>query len=496
MISKRIVSLAIAFFGLSFAAVHFAHRDHTVNANDQPPGNPAEAPGRPGEIQKDENLDELNLRILHKEISSESFAVTGSGAVWTIAPEGPPRFHNGERVSATETLHLGYDDDLQSITRPPARNQITFFDRGKWHVVPWTKALDRRGDNGPKGRIVAGIDNVVLVVGGDLTLLIQGTEVIDCGELFDLIRKHRDRICRSFGPGVPHPIRRDNWRLNTMIAADDAGHIWCLHDDGLRVLVDETWLVSSNVLVENGKRHGHITFFVPGPDHRYFYIGDQFLRHDGGMSFLAKIDDGHLTLNSTHHAIEGMSLYPAVREQNDGIWIGSPDGRAGSTCDFFDGQSAVRIDRNGEQTHRLKMSGYPVLSDPIGNVWLGQIRGSSRNLFNIVRDGKVIQQVEVPVGHAMDGESSDCAPLFCDKRGSVYLYTGTGLQHMVADEETPHLYRKGRCHSLGKVAAIPRAYSKQGYCIWLVADHHVPMKSMYLAELPANRQLRNRDPNL
>lgn len=487
MSSNRIGAFAIA--GFLFTSFPFAHRDDAVNAHEPRTESTAEAPGRQGVVQGGENRDESQLKILHKEVSSEAFSVTGSGAVWTISPEGPPRFHDGERVSATKPLHLGYDDDLQSIIRPPARNQITFFDEGKWHVVPWTKTLDRRDDNGPMGRIVAGIDNVVLVVGGERTLLIEGTEVIHDGELFDLLRKYRTRIGRSFGPGVPHPIRPDNWRLNTMIAATDAGHIWCLHDNELRVLVNDTWLVASRLLVEQGKRHGQIAFFLPGPDHRYFYIGDQSLRHDGGMSFLARIHDGNLTLNSTHHAIEGMSLYPAIREQNDAIWIGSPDGRAASTSDLFDGQSAIRIDRNGEQTDRLKMSGYPVLSDPIGNVWLGRIRGSARDLFNIVRDGKVIQQVKVPVGHAMDVES-DRAPLFCDQRGSVYVSTVSGLQHMVADEKAPHFYRPGRRYSLGKTATIPHAYSTQGYCIWLVADHNVSLKSMYLAELPARRQNR------
>ena len=476
---------------LVFAAACMAGCDHQADAPvDAAAPQPAISTPNPQliagtrAIHSEDKPEHSALDVLEKEVCGESFAVTGTGAVWTIAPEGPPRFHDGQRVSATQTLHLGYDEDLEPITRPPANNQITFFDRGEWQVVPWTERLNRRDRNGPNGRIVAGIDNTVLVIGDEKALLIQGTEVVGHGELVDLIREHRDLICRSFGPGAPHPIRRDNWNRHTMIAADERGRIWCLHDEHLRVLIDDVWLDCREPLVKAGDRNGAIAFFVPGPGHRFLYIGDQSLRHDGGMSFLAKIEDGRLALTPTHHAIEGMSRYPAVREQNDAIWIGSPDGRAGSRSDHFYGQSAVRIDRNGEESHVLKMSGYPVLWDPIGNMWLGRIRGSSDDLFNIVRDGVVIQQLDIPGQIDTIHPSSEFMPLFCDRPGSVYVYTASGLQHVVADEAAPHRYRVGRRYSLNKSKGTPRAYSSQGYCISLVAGQRVPLKWMYLATLP------------
>lgn len=487
MLSPRIAAAAAALGVLSYGTICVTQSHHAVNADEQRPDAKAELQGAAEVIQNDGPPAELKLEVQHREISSESFAVTGSGVVWTIAPDGPPRFHNGARVPATKPLHLGYDDDLESIIRPPAKNRIMFFDQGQWHIVPWTRPLDRRDDNGPQGRIVAGHDNVVLVVGGELTLLIQGTEVIDSGSLLDLIVKHHDRIRSSFGLGVKHPIHRDKWRQHTMIASDSHGHIWCLNDNRLNVLVNGTWIECRELLTENGSRYGIIKFFVPGPDHRYFYIGDQSLRHDGGISFLAWIENGKLRLKPTHHAIEGHGVYPAVCEGSDAVWIGSPDGRAAPMCDLFDGQSAIRIDRNGKQTDRLKMSGYPILSDPLGNMWLGKIRGNSQNHFNIVRDARVVQQIDIPVGHALQCQYSDCTPLFCDKPGSVYVYTVNGLQHMVADGETPHIYRKELCYSLGPASAVPRAYSEQGYCVWLVAGHDVPVNSIYIARLPANR---------
>lgn len=485
MISQRIAAAAAALGVLSCGSICFTQSQHAVNADEQRPDAKAGFPHAAEAVQEDGAPAELKLEVQHREISSESFAVTGSGVVWTIAPDGPPRFHNGARVPATKPLHLGYDDDLESIIRPPAKNQITFFDQGKWHIVPWTRPLDRRDRNGPQGRIVAGIDNVVLVVGGELTLLIQGTEVIDSGSLPDLIVRHHDRIRNSFGLGVKHPIHRDKWRRHTMIASDSQGHIWCLNDNRLNVLVNGTWIDSRELLTESGSRHGIIRFFVPGPDHLYFYIGDQSLRHDGGKSFLAWIEDGQLRLNSTHHTIRGHSIYPAVREGSDAIWIGSPDGQAAPMCDLFDGQSAIRIDRNGRQTNRLKMSGYPILSDSIGNMWLGQIRGSSKNHFNIVRDARVIQQIDLPVGRTLECQYSDYTPLFSDKPGSVYVYTVNGLQHMVADGEAPYIYRKGLCYSPGPAGAVPRAYSEQGYFVWLVAGHDAPVKLIYIAQLPA-----------
>jgi hypothetical protein len=202
------------------------------------------------------------------------------------------------------------------------------------------------------------------------------------------------------------------------------------------------------------------------------------------VSFLAKIENGRLALTPTHHAIEGMSRYPAVREQNEAIWIASPDGHAGSTCDHFVGQSAVRIDRNGEETHRLKMSGYPVLSDPIGNMWLGRIRGSSDDLFNIIRNGEIIQQIEIADQIDTTHPNGEYMPLFCNGRGSVYVQTDRWLQHMVADEAPPHRYRKGRCYSRSKLTGIPLAHSSQGYYISLQAGQRVPLKFLYLTKLP------------
>ena len=269
-----------------------------------------------------------------------------------------------------------------------------------------------------------------------------------------------------------------------MIAADRQGRIWCLHNRDLRVLIDDTWLDCREPLIAAGDRNGAMAFFVPGPDHRFLFVGDGSLRHDGGMSFLARIEDGRLHLTATHHAIDGMGQYPAVREQNDALWIASPDGGAGSTSDYFTGQSAIRLDRDGRETHRLKMSGFPVLSDPIGNMWLSKIRGRSLDLFNIVRDGEVIQQIDVPGQIETTFRNSEYAPVFCDRPGSVYVQTEGGLQHFVADETAPDCYRTGQRYSLGTSQGILRAYSSQGYCISLDAGHDVPLKLMYLAKLP------------
>jgi len=207
----------------------------------------------------------IPLPVLKKEVSGKSFTVTGSGAIWTIAPKGPPRFHNGKRVSASQSLHLGYDDDLESIVHPAAKNQITFFDKGKWHVVPWTDPLNRRDRNGPDGRFVAGNDNTVFVIGDKRAILVRGTKVIDDGQILDLISKHQTLVRRSFGPGTPHPIRRDNWNRHTMIRVDSEGRIWCLHDFDLHVLIKDEWLNCRDSFVKAGHRTGRMSFFIPGP---------------------------------------------------------------------------------------------------------------------------------------------------------------------------------------------------------------------------------------
>lgn len=424
------------------------------------------------------------LPVLKKEVSGESFTVTGAGAIWTIAPEGPPRFHEGKRVSASHSLHLGYDDDLQSIVQPPAKNQITFFDKGEWHVVPWTAPLNRLVRNGPYGRFVAGHDNTVFVIGDEKAILVQGTNVIDDGQFLDLIFKHRTLVRRSFSPRTPHPIRRDKWNRHSMITVGSEGTIWCLHDFDVHVLINDEWLNCRESFVKAGHRTGRMSFFVPGPDGRFVYVGDENLRHDGGMSIVAKVNKGNLSLTSTHHAIKGINRYPAVREENRAIWIASPDGRGVPQSDIFFGQSAVRINQNEEETHLLKLSGYPVLYDPIGNMWLGRIRGDSRNQFNIVQNGNIVQAIEIPGLVPEASPTPEYLQLFCDGPGSVYVHTSHGLQHMVADKDPPHHYRPGKCYSCGEAGDFPNGYSSQGYCLSLKAGYNVQLKYLHLTRLP------------
>ena len=424
------------------------------------------------------------LQVLEQEICGKSFAVTGSGAIWTFVPEGPPRFHEGKRVSATQPLFLGYDDDLLSIYKPPARNRIAFFSDGKWQVVKWTEPLSRRDRNGPYGRIVAGVDNTVLVVGNDKALLIRGVEVIDHGEIFGLLKKHREIITQSFGLGVPYPIRRDRWRRHTMVISDKQGRIWCLHNEGLHVLMGDQWIDCRESLVEAGSRRGAIAFMVPGPDHNYLFIGDNKLRHDGGVSLIAQVDRNGVAFQPTHHAIESMGQYPAIRDRNQAIWIASPEGRSGGVSDIHTGQSAVRVDQRGKVVNIVRMSGYPLLSDPNGNTWLGGIRGGPEDQFNIVRDGVIIQRVKAPVRLGETSHNRDYMPMFCDANGSVFVHTDRGLAHFVADKQPPHHYRFTMYYALDTKLSFPQAYSVQGFCISLVADDDVPLKRMYLMKVP------------
>ncbi len=424
------------------------------------------------------------LKSMEQEVCGRAFAVTGTGAVWTFIPNGPPRFHKGQRVPATKPLVLGYDDDLEAIIKPAAQNRIAFFDQGKWHVLPWAERLTRHDRNGPYGRIVAGIDNTVLVVGDDRALLIQGTKIVDSGSVLELLKKHRDVIRTSFGLGVPYPIRRDRWLRHTMIVADKLGRIWCLHDNHLHVLVDDSWLECRESLVQAGSRHGTIAFIVPGPDHRYLYIGDNQLRHDGGVSFLAMIKNGDVVFEPTHHAIDGMGKFPALLEQNDAIWIASPEGKSGGVCDIFTGQLAVRIDKDGQVSNTLRMSGYPLLNDSIGNTWLGGIRGGPDNIFNIVREGKVVQKLEAPVKLTESGYNGDYLPVLCDSPGSAFVYHDQGFTHFVADEQSPHHYQQAHHYTLEKPTGAPQSYSSQGYCISLDAYDDQAVKLMYLTRLP------------
>jgi len=196
------------------------------------------------------------------------------------------------------------------------------------------------------------------------------------------------------------------------------------------------------------------------------------------------VQEGKVTLKSTYHAIESHNRYPAVREKDRAIWISNPEGRAVPQSDIYFGQSAIRIDQNGKETNRLKLSGYPMLSDPIGRMWLGRIRGGRPNQFNIVQHGKVVQTVEIP-GLIREGSpSTEYQQLFCDGPGSVYVHTSYGLLHMVADKDPPHHYRPGKWYSCGEDGDLSNGYSNQGYCLSLKAGYNVKLKMLHLTSLP------------
>lgn len=438
---------------------------------------------------ENENAGPLDdtLVVLEQEVCGKTFAITGTGAVWTFVPEGGPRFHEGKRVSATQPTFLGYDDDLLAIKEPPAENRIAYFDRGEWHIVPWAKSLSLRDRNGPDGRIVAGVDNTVLVVGKDTTLLIQDTKVIDDGQLLELLSSHRDIICKSFGPGVPHLNRLDRWGEQTMVVADPRGHIWCLHDEILQVLIGDQWHNCQDSLIKAGTRRGKLRFIIPGPDHRYFYVGDNKLRHDGGCSFLATFENDQVEFKPTFHAMRRMGPFPAVREGKDAIWIANPEGFAGNSSDLHTGQSAIRINQEGQATVTLRMSGYPLACDPNGNTWLGGIRGGPENQINIVRDGEIIQELTVTTKLNETFDEPNYMPVFSNSAGSVFVHSPEGLAHYVSNEKSAPRYQLSKHYSWKESMGYPEAISSQGYCISLVADDDVPLKLMYLTVLPEGK---------
>lgn len=486
-------------YGTNFAAVFIAvlwsNAAIATAAGDESEGRKADIANRQSTEMQAPATDDIpvaaTLETIEQEVCGEALGVTGTGVIWTYIPDEAPRFHDGKRVPATKRLHLGYDNDLESIYKPAAENRIAYFDQGKWHKLEWDEPLGRHDSNGPYGRIVAGIDNTVLVVGSDKTLLIRGDQVVDSGELLEVLKLNQEVVSGAFGPGAPHAIRRDRWNNHTMIAADLEGKIWCLHDMHLCVLTNDTWIDCREPLIEAGSRKGLITFLIPGPGHRFLFVGDQNLRHDGGSSQLVSFENQTVKAVPTHHAIRGMGHYPAIRERNDALWIASPAGYDSKVCDTYTGQLAVRIGRNAREPNPLSMAGYPLLSDPIGNVWLGSIRGGPQDQFNIVREGKIIQQLKAPVemtestyNLAQYSYNADYVPLYCDSPGSVFMHTKTGLLHYVAERQPPYLYHAEQHYRMRNAKRLPVGFSSQGYCITMDAGDRTTLKRIYLTKLP------------
>lgn len=129
-----------------------------------------------------------------------------------------------------------------------------------------------------------------------------------------------------------------------------------------------------------------------------------------------------------------------------------------------------------------------MLSDEAGNIWLCNIQGPVQDTYNVWRNGKIVQKLQIP-------RADRNTFLFSDKPGSVYAWTVSGLQHLVADGPTFDRYRVVRLYPIEGISgqSLSRGYSKHGYLVALTASEarSVLYYYLHLVKLPDSAELHD-----
>ena len=430
-----------------------------------------------------------SLEVIEKE--GYICAVSGSGAVWLTAPEGGPRYDwYGRRVPARSLIPL-YDPRTKEgqehwdSYQPIPKTQLTYFDQGEWHIVAWEEYFEKKDDWIRLDRVVRltpGAGNYIIAETRDEFILIQGTDVLDHGDVFELVKRQRKRICEAFGPEAP--------QQNAFLAGNDKGHIWYMDrstDRTLYVLVDEEWIDCREIMIEAGSKYGQAEDFIPFCENERILTGDH-IPNSEGRAFFATVENGAPRFEETYRGGRNEAKLPALPLPNGELWLSVVNGFQPRVNGMeFGDQAAVRFDRNGRESERVVNSGFPILFDPLGGLWLGGIRGSvSLNAYNILNDG-AIRRLNIPGQFNDQYVTSDTIRTYCDRPGSLYVQTVEGLLHLVMDENEPSGYRFEETYSLLGIGDELHSLSRQGYMVFSKSHPELDANFIpffYLVKLP------------
>ncbi|HET6441528.1 MAG TPA: hypothetical protein VFH53_04050, partial [Phycisphaerae bacterium] len=379
---------------------------------------------------------------------SRSDPVQGGG-VYVFKPGAP----EDRQFLSGQTFSLGRERDNAVVARDGAvwagleDQGFSRFDGKVWQPV---KALAGKKsvlwvDFGRNGEVLLKTDT------GYELLDAKGDSVGADEDLAALVVRCRARITAVFA-------HRHGVEL-TGIGVDKGGNIWLVERRRLRVLVGERWLEANQALCDAGMRSEEVEYLTLLGDGSRVYVTDLGMVHDGGRSFFGEVQEGRLVFVPAPHTSERVL---SVVDHEGAFWLPGSVTISMGTSDKTTAQLAQRLTEKGT-VQEIKNAGWAYLCDKAGNVWLGHIGGGPRNQFNIWRNGKIEATVSIPAsGNYFNGPISD-------RLGSVYVWTESGLYHLMADSAAPAKYAVKTvwhpCGIEGKITGF--AYSDLGYFVFL-----------------------------
>lgn len=324
----------------------------------------------------------------------------------------------------------------------------------------------------PTEYLLPGKHDTMLLWSEHSATLYEGPREMGTGERFTLLQQHRSRIQKAFGPDDSGGRGLGARAADCGIQVDLAGNVWCWEPTGrLLVEVDGAWSDADEALTAAGSHAGRVTNAVLVGDGSKLYVRAKDAGRIDGNAFFAEVKNGKPQFISAPRDVDGFQPPRNLFDRDGGFWIG---------VSTKAGQVAHRVGRDGG-VEEIRNVGLPVLADEAGHVWLREIRGPNQENFHIWRNGQLVQKLVIP-------KADKNTFLFSDRPGSVYAWTDSGLQHLLADGPDFDAYRLDKVYPVEGIPgqALSKGYSEHGYLAVLTAldTRTAPYYHLYLVRLP------------
>ena len=407
---------------------------------------------KPG-AEDDRNL----LHCKRTEMKRGAFCVAADGTVWTEAIGSP----EGQAAGGAF---------------------IARFDGRQW------KPAEPIGDMRNVQSFLPGQNGELLVKAKRRFFFVIGDKLYTDQDLEALIVAHRKEFAAAYfmSAHLLHGSLFTYYNRSFSVVADREENIWLHRRDpnSLKVLTGDGWLDAEAPLRKMGSPDTRVRFIAGIGDGRMVYLTDFRSARDNGVSCYGEVSDGQIVLAPAPRYEDSRTSYPRVRDHDNALWImlrqpaGERYGRPAYRKTLF------RLFGDREQEVPLG-TGYPVLCDVNGSVWLWTGVTRNRGTFDIWAQGKLPQAVTIPgMRHH----------LLSDRPGSVFAWSTNGIYHLTAeDPDQPAKYSVKTLYSVdGLKGEVQRVeYSSLGYMVVHAREHEMlesggsrSRRFLYLIKLP------------
>jgi len=425
-----------------FGWLHSALDDGTVFASITEPG---QANDTIAVCKPDAPDTRTVLESQQIEIKRNVFCIASDGAIWAAVPDP--------------------DDPTRGTQK---RSTIVRFDGKKWEPVEAFKGFANAS------RLIPGRNAEILAIGRSECRFIAGDEIYRDNDLQALIAGHKKAFASAFLMGSSGG---NNGRGK--IVADKGGNIWL--NGPLKVLISDTWVDAKPSLRAAGSREGEVVQITAIGDSGMVYLTDFTSAWEGGTSFYGEVVGGDLVFTPAPACNVTRSARRRTISHDNALCVPvqvPKVDRRGANAGH--GQEVYLV-AGDFAPKRLTDAGWPMLCDKSGNMWLGQVAGKERNLYNIYAHGELAHTLAIP--------SVSYTPVWpiSDRPGSVFARTSTGIYHLTAEEpDQPAKYTIKKRYDDTSIMAEWTSwvgYSSLGYIVMYAQGTH-PGWALYLIKLP------------